>query len=629
MKKRLNIKKFVSWILISAVIMGCMDMFGFGKDFGMVYAAEESENSYFLEGYATGKAFDSKSESWVISTILPDGIDDKYAENSNYHAKIEENEHSGEREKVIRLVDGVELTDLDSPGNDHRAGVALMNSMVKLGEEGQFSVKFTFSMPDTCRRTTHGNGNHYEKDPGGDGITFLITSSENVKGIAGGGIGYQGITDSVGVEFDSFYNIGNGMEFYDPAYPGTYTFDKNTYDNTGFKRDHIAVVTGGANSTPDAHFGTKFLYDYRGDEYEYEYEYGFTQEGDLSVAIEEADNILFTAWVEFDGTNLYVHCAQGDFNTADRTNQAIALTVNEVEVIEQLKEFGGKDVKVGFTAAIGGSKANHTIHSVAFVNEYLPDGIQVPYIERYYVEDPNATEGYITVNGKKYVIDKEHMVGSGTTGGTADITPLDTEYSQYYTPVDPAIPAAEGYMNSAIITSDGKTVVCQFFDRIPHTDSWQYTANGNVITGECTSTTGICDKNSEVADKKIVLTAPDMVYNGNPYNQASYTDNLTAVTGGTVGQIYYEGVGSTQYTYSTTPPTEIGTYRAIVEIDGVRAVKEFRILPVPLVQPQPSMEKDESPKTGDADNDFDWLMLMLGSGLALLVTGKMLFKKED
>ncbi|NYC32247.1 hypothetical protein B0H42_004878 [Clostridium saccharobutylicum] len=42
--------------------------------------------------------------------------------------------------------------------------------------------------------------------PGADGIVFVINNNTNGLGTEGAGIGYQGITNSIGIEFDTYDN---------------------------------------------------------------------------------------------------------------------------------------------------------------------------------------------------------------------------------------------------------------------------------------------------------------------------------------------------------------------------------------------------------------------------------------
>lgn len=69
------------------------------------------------------------------------------------------------------------------------------------------------------------------QDFGADGIAFVIQSISNDQGSYGGGIGYSGISPSVAIEFDTWWNSGN-----DPI-----------------QEDHIAVIANGEPESMPAH----------------------------------------------------------------------------------------------------------------------------------------------------------------------------------------------------------------------------------------------------------------------------------------------------------------------------------------------------------------------------------------
>ena len=113
-----------------------------------------------------------------------------------------------------------------------------------------------------------------------------------------------------------------------------------------------------------------------------------------------------------------------------------------------------------------------------------------------------------------------------------------------------------------------------------HTHSWSYALdpeNTNVIKANCSDPD--CKYYGDVLG--LILDAQDMIYSGKAYDKASVTNGITDVTGVTAGEIYYEGVASTVYEKSTTPPTEVGSYKAIVKLNceggGITASKEFKI----------------------------------------------------
>ena len=409
-------------------------------------SAEENKVSYCLEGYGTGNAINP--DNWTLKTSYDDNKTIADYKVDAYKASIVANRHSENNESVIRLINGLENEDMSavSDGKDARSGMAIMKQDFTLNNTSQFSAKFTVSMPDACRYDGYG------KEPGGDGIVFIIAKENSLTGATGGGIGYKGITDSIGIELDSFYNTGNGMDYKDPDV---------TVAN-GIRKDHVAIVANGANTSKTSHIATSFLC-------QNGYEEGFTQSGNLATAGEEVDTRLFTVWVEYNGRNLEVRYAKGDFVTAVRPETAqISVDAMANEALKtQLNSFAGDKINIGFSAGIGSSKANHTVHSVAFVNQYLEDGIQLAaYTENYYVESPDATENYVEVNGKKYVLVKTNEVENVLAGETVKITDLENEYNDEYIGVDYS---EMGYPSVSEVLADGTTVVNQFYDLVEET----------------------------------------------------------------------------------------------------------------------------------------------------------------
>ena len=115
--------------------------------------------------------------------------------------------------------------------------------------------------------------------------------------------------------------------------------------------------------------------------------------------------------------------------------------------------------------------------------------------------------------------------------------------------------------------------------RPAHTHSFAYDASGSEIRAWCTSTEQAdqCSYQQSVSVLKLVLTAGNMPYSGNAYNSATYTNNISAVTGAQPGNLTYQGTGSTSYAESNTAPTDAGTYQASVTLGGKTAVASFTI----------------------------------------------------
>src|SRR4030095_1052781 len=78
-------------------------------------------------------------------------------------------------------------------------GSAFTPSQVPLGGLNSFSTYFQF-------RITDPQGIVDEDGSGADGLVFVVQTQNNNVGGAGGGIGYAGITPSVGIEFDTYNN---------------------------------------------------------------------------------------------------------------------------------------------------------------------------------------------------------------------------------------------------------------------------------------------------------------------------------------------------------------------------------------------------------------------------------------
>ncbi len=135
------------------------------------------------------------------------------------------------------------------------------------------------------------------------------------------------------------------------------------------------------------------------------------------------------------------------------------------------------------------------------------------------------------------------------------------------------------YANEANVTVNSDlTLVAQW--RSPHTHSWGYSANGNVITATC-SGAGTC---SVSPAPTLTLNAPaNLTYDGSAKpatlsKNATWTANITAADP-TIS--YQKKTGENTWdTATTTAPTGEGTYKASVTITGATAVVEFTITAV-------------------------------------------------
>ncbi|MEM1079168.1 MAG: L-type lectin-domain containing protein [Pseudomonadota bacterium] len=176
---------------------------------------------------------------------------------------------------------------------DYQNGSAFLSSPVAITETTAISSAFelNFSSP---------------RGGGADGIVFVVQSAPagaSALGFNGGGIGYEGITDSVAVEFDTWQNT----QFSDP------------------NGNHVGInlngsVTSIATGTP-----------------------GFT--------IETTDSLF--AWVEYDGTTLDVFASTNDVKPG----------ASLVSANLDLFDIVGPEAFVGFTASTGGASNLHQVRS--------------------------------------------------------------------------------------------------------------------------------------------------------------------------------------------------------------------------------------------------------------------------
>lgn len=429
-KKRLALLLLVTTLI--STVFGCWHG---GNKFNVQAVSDRETLNYFAEGFGTGADF--SKDSWEMKTAFTEGASSSITENPNNQAGIVENEHSGKQEKIIRLINARSL-DLNSASADawNRVSTAIVGDQVSLKESSEFSAKFTISMPDACTNEHIVGGSEWVHESGGDGIAFIITPASTIKGSIGTGMGYYGIMDSLAIELDPCFNGAYGSFASSTAPYVNWGYDNQVFANTNYgylqavaddtrnkgleydwdynywtylrnqgyaelpasrdrRFDHVGVMLDGETRE---HCGISYLNGLQPDKVEYgkyvnvqdssastpstssECATRFTDEGDIDVIGEEVDNRLFTVWVEYDGENLFVRYANGNFSEAVRPeNPQIALEGRSYLA----QKFANEDVSIGFVSSISsntGSAASHTVHSVAFANTYIENGITAEYI---------------------------------------------------------------------------------------------------------------------------------------------------------------------------------------------------------------------------------------------------------
>ncbi|QNK56383.1 S-layer homology domain-containing protein [Paenibacillus sp. PAMC21692] len=194
------------------------------------------------------------------------------------------------------------------PATGGASGIVVRTNKIKL--EGGFSTYFVMNL-------------HGGTSSPADGLTFIIQDNPTpVIGQVGIGVGYAGIPNSIGVEFDIWHNTEGGHQ------------DINA--------NHVAIVTNGKNRhTSD-------------------------ENGAIDRTVFKLHGETVHIWVDYDANGL-VTASYG--KTADRT-KASTLKHNVGNFLTN------KDVFVGFGASTGGSTANHDILAWYFKDSYVLGGLK-------------------------------------------------------------------------------------------------------------------------------------------------------------------------------------------------------------------------------------------------------------
>ena len=207
---------------------------------------------------------------------------------------------------VLNLTDGL-----------GQGGSAFLTNSVTLNNQSSFSTAFQFRIDDPV-------GASDNDGQGADGIVFVVQTVANNVGGGGGGIGYLGIGNSVGVEFD--------------------TWNNGTFDD--FDGNHVGIDLGGSVDS--------------------------VVQG--SVATRMNNGAIWSAWVDYDGLNDLLEVRISENNV--RPGSAfLSLTV---DLVAQL---GTADAFIGFTSGTGAAGGDHDILNWTFIDDFQPiddgDG-QVP-----------------------------------------------------------------------------------------------------------------------------------------------------------------------------------------------------------------------------------------------------------
>ncbi|MBC8002439.1 MAG: hypothetical protein H7X97_07610 [Opitutaceae bacterium] len=197
-----------------------------------------------------------------------------------------------------------------TPANTGQSGSAFSTTTVGLNNLNSFSTRFQFRIS--------GSGGIGDGDgAGADGLVFVVQTVGNNVGGSGGGIGYQGINSSVGIEFD--------------------TYNNGPWDD--FNNNHVGIdLNGNIDSVVQTGISPRFN-----------------------------DGNIWTSWVDYDGTtnSLEVRVNQTGVRPVLST---LSYTVNLAGVL------GTTNAYVGFTSGTGSGYGNHDILNWELDSDYAPIG---------------------------------------------------------------------------------------------------------------------------------------------------------------------------------------------------------------------------------------------------------------
>jgi hypothetical protein len=198
-----------------------------------------------------------------------------------------------------------------TPALTGQAGSAFSTTQITLGLNNSFSTEFSFQI-------TNSGGIADAQGPGADGIVFVVQPVSNNVGSSGGGIGYQGIPNSLGIEYDTW---NNGFALGD--------------QNDG---NHVAVNTNG-NLTD------MFL---------------------TPIGTPMNNGGLWYSWVDYNGAtnDLQVRLSQTSVRPINPLIQTNSINLSTT--------LGTNSAFVGFTSGTGSAYGNHDITSWQFNNTYHP-----------------------------------------------------------------------------------------------------------------------------------------------------------------------------------------------------------------------------------------------------------------
>jgi hypothetical protein len=202
-----------------------------------------------------------------------------------------------------------------TPALPSQAGSAFSTSTVSLASNASFSTHFQFRFSEPG--VSDGLG------VGADGLVFVVQTVGNNVGGAGGGIGYQGIPNSVGIEFD--------------------TWNNGSIDNNS--SNHVGINVNGSVASLVL---TEVL------------------EADMN------NSQIWNAWIDYNGATNLLEVRLTQSNT--RPAAALLSLTRDIAL-----DLGTTNAFVGFTSGTGAAWANHDVLNWRLEDNFRPiNGVPEP-----------------------------------------------------------------------------------------------------------------------------------------------------------------------------------------------------------------------------------------------------------
>jgi uncharacterized repeat protein (TIGR02543 family) len=196
-----------------------------------------------------------------------------------------------------------------------------------------------------------------------DGLVFVLARDTNTIGASGGGLGYQGIPNSIGVGFDNYKNGSDP----DPIF------------TTVYKDGVLGIWKGNQSIRYDDSFVSNYASAAVG---------SLVRTYKVSINYNKTERILYFK-IDINGTDIYTY----NFTEVDVPNEYFA----------------------GFSAGTGGASVKFAIPTWYFANRYYPDGIDPNTSNAVYVEDKTVPTAPTTINLTRTTGSNASFVLSGAT----------------------------------------------------------------------------------------------------------------------------------------------------------------------------------------------------------------------